>query len=265
MSYDTLDLTVDARGVAYVTMNRPDKRNALSAQMMDDLTDLAQTLGADAATRAIVLSGHGKAFCAGGDLEWMKTQINANRATRIAEAGRLADMLQALNTMPTPLIASIHGAALGGGIGIACVSDVAIADTTAKFGLTETKLGLVPATIGPYVIARMGEGFARRVFMSSRIFDAAEAEILGIIARHVDADDLDAAVEAEVAPYLSVAPNAVGAAKALARSLGTPIERQVIDDTIERLVDIWEGEEAAHGLDAFLNKTAPRWAAKPDD
>lgn len=264
MTYETLDVTTDARGVATVAMNRPDKRNALSAQMMDELTHMAQTLGADAATRAIILTGHGKVFCAGGDLDWMKQQIKADRADRMAEAGRIADMLQALNTMPTPLIGRIHGAALGGGVGIACVCDVAIADTDAKFGLTETRLGLIPATIGPYVIARMGEGFARRVFMSSRVFDAAEAQTFGIIARHVAYADLDAAIEAEVAPYLNVAPNAVGAAKALARSLGPTIDRDEIDKTIERLVNIWEGEEASHGLDAFLTKTPPRWAAKLD-
>jgi methylglutaconyl-CoA hydratase len=173
-------------------------------------------------------------------------------------------MLQALNTMSKPLIGRVQGDAFGGGVGMCCVCDAVVASDAAMFGLTETKLGLIPATIGPYVIARMGEGFARRVFMSSRIFDAAEAQTLGIIARHVDTGVLDAAIEAEVAPYLNVAPNAVGAAKALARSLGPVIERQAIDDTISRLVDIWEGEEAAHGLDAFLNKIAPRWASKSD-
>lgn len=263
MTYETLDVRLDPRGVATVNLNRPEKRNALSAQMMDDLTDMAQTVGASADTRAIVLTGHGSVFCAGGDLAWMRDQIAANRSTRIAEAGRLADMLTALNEMPTPLIGRIHGAALGGGVGIACVCDVAIAEDTAKFGLTETRLGLIPATIGPYVVARMGEGNARRVFMSSRIFDAAEAKDLRIIARHVPSADLDAAIEAEVAPYLSVAPKAVGSAKTLARSLGPVIDRETIDDTVERLAHIWEGEEAAHGLDAFLNKTPPRWA-KPD-
>ena len=138
MIYDTLDVTRDDRGVAYVTLNRSDKRNALSAKMMDELTNMAVTVGADDDTRAIVLSGEGKVFCAGGDLEWMKDQIVADRKKRMAEAGRLADMLDALNTMPTPLIGRIHGAALGGGIGIACVCDVAVAESNSKFGLTET-------------------------------------------------------------------------------------------------------------------------------
>lgn len=265
MTYETLDITFDDRGVAYVALNRPEKRNALSVRMMDELTDMATTIGRAEKIRAIVLSGQGKVFCAGGDLEWMKSQIAADRKTRIAEAGRLAGMLDALNTMSTPLIGRIHGAAMGGGVGIACVCDVAVAATSAKFGLTETRLGLIPATIGPYVIARMGEGFARRVFMSSRIFEADEASKLGIIANHVLAEDLDDAVEAEVAPYLTVAPKAVGTAKALARSLGPKIDRAAIDETVECLADIWDGEEAAHGLNAFLNKTPARWMKSSSD
>ena len=260
MSYETLNIRLDDRGVAYVTLNTPDKRNALSARMIADLTDMARTLGAQTTTRAVVLSGAGKVFCAGGDLNWMKAQIEADRETRMAEARKLAEMLNALNEMPSPLIGRIHGGAFGGGVGMACVCDVAIADAATKFGLTETRLGLIPATIGPYVLARMGEGRARRVFMSARIFDAAEAADLGIVAKAVAAEDLDAAVEAEVAPYLSVAPEAVGAAKALARALGPRIDAEVIDDTISRLADTWEGEEAAHGIAAFLAKEKARWA-----
>src|SRR5690606_8251865 len=146
----------------------------------------------------VVLAGAGKVFCAGGDLKWMQAQIGADRPAPMREARKLAEMLNALNEMPVPPIGRIHGGGLGGGVGIACVCDVAVADRATKFGLTETRLGLIPATIGPYVVARMGEGNARRIFMSSRIFDAAEAERLGIIAHAVAADDLDAAVEREV-------------------------------------------------------------------
>ena len=264
MAYETLDIRIDARGVAYVTLNAPDKRNALSARMIADLTDMAQTLGAEASTRAVVLAGAGKVFCAGGDLNWMKAQIEADRDTRMAEAKKLAMMLNALNEMPTPLIGRIHGGAFGGGVGMACVCDVAIADEATKFGLTETKLGLIPATIGPYVLARMGEGNARRVFMSARVFSAAEAVGLGVVAKAVPVDQLDDAVEAEVAPYLSVAPGAVGSAKALARALGPRIDPDVIDDTIKRLADTWEGEEATHGIASFLGKTPARWASEGD-
>ena len=262
MNYETLDVTLDARGVAYVALNAPDKRNALSAQMIADLTDMARNLGAKAETRAIVLSGKGKVFCAGGDLGWMKAQIEADRETRMKEARKLAEMLNALNEMPTPLIGRIHGGAFGGGVGMACVCDVSIADETCKFGLTETRLGLIPATIGPYVLARMGEGNARQVFMSARIFGAAEAERLGVVSRALPADQLDQAIEAEVGPYLSTAPQAVGSAKALARALGPKIDAEVIDDTIRRLADTWEGDEAALGIDAFLSKSSPWWVQK---
>lgn len=259
MTYETLDIRLDDRGVAYVTLNLPEKRNVLSAQMIAELTDMATTLGAARETPAIVLSGAGKVFCAGGDLAWMKAQIEADRPTRMREARKLAEMLNALNTMPTPLIGRIHGGAFGGGVGMACVCDVAIADEATKFGLTETRLGLIPATIGPYVIARMGEGNARRVFMSARLIAADEAASLGIVARSVPSANLDDAIEAEVTPYLSVAPGAVGAAKALARALGPRIDSEVIDDTIRRLADTWEEDEARQGIKAFFAKTNAPW------
>jgi methylglutaconyl-CoA hydratase len=258
--YKTLTIDLDARGVAYVALDRPEKRNALSAEMIADLTDMAETLGANAETRAIVLSGAGDVFCAGADLGWMRDQIAADRSGRMVQARKLAEMLQALNTMPTPLIGRLNGGAFGGGVGLACVCDVALAETGTKFGLTETRLGIIPATIGPYVMARIGEGMARRIFMSARIFGAEEARALGLVARVADSQDLDAAVEAEVAPYLAVAPGGVGAAKSYIRALGPVIDDAIIDKSISRLADIWEGEEAMHGIDAFLSKTKPRWA-----
>ncbi len=259
-SYNTLAVDMDADGVAHVALNRPEKRNALSAEMIAELTDFAGTIGAAKATRAVVLSGRGEVFCAGADLAWMHAQIKADRAGRMAEARKLAQMLRALNEMPTPLIAHIHGGAFGGGVGLACICDVALAETGTKFGLTETRLGLIPATIGPYVIARLGEGRARRVFMSARIFGADEAANLGIVARVVTADAMDDAVATEVAPYLNVASGAVGRAKALARMLGPRIDDAVIDATISHLADSWETEDAREGIDAFLGKRAPRWA-----
>lgn len=259
--YSSLRITRDARGVAYAALNAPDKRNALSAQMIADLTDLAADLGSDPRVRVVVLSGAGSTFCAGGDLAWMKAQIEADRATRMVEATKLARMLRVLNEMPKPLIGRIHGGAYGGGVGMAAICDCAVAADTTRFGLTETKLGLIPATISPYVIARMGEGAARQVFMSARIFDAADAQRLGLIARAVPEPDLDAAVEAEVLPYLATAPGAVARAKALARSLGPRIDDALIARTIEALADAWETDEARQGIAAFLAKSAPPWVA----
>ena len=190
----------------------------------------------------------------------MKAQFAATRARRIDEAGRLAAMLRALNELPKPLVGRINGQAYGGGIGIVAVCDVAVAAAGARFGLTEARLGLIPATISPYVVARMGEGKARRVFMSARLFDAEEACRLDLVARVVQPGELDAAVEAEVKPYLAAAPGAVAASKALARRLGPVIDDAVIADTVARLADTWEGDEAQAGVLAFLDKRRPPWA-----
>lgn len=258
---DLIRVEIDARGIATLTLTRAEKHNALSAEMIADLTEAAGVLGRDEAVRAVILAAEGKSFCAGGDLGWMQAQMAADAATRAAEARKLAEMLQALNTLPKPLIARIHGNAFGGGVGMACVADVAVAADTARFGLTETKLGLTPATIAPYVLARMGESMARRVFMSARLFDAAEAVTLGVIARAVPAADLDAAIEAEVAPYLACAPGAVAEAKALTRRFGTPIDDAAIDETVAALTRRWESPESAEGIAAFFEKRSPAWSA----
>ncbi|WP_299932678.1 crotonase/enoyl-CoA hydratase family protein [uncultured Pelagimonas sp.] len=257
--FETIDIQIDARGVATLTLNRADKHNAMSAQMIAELTDAAEQLGGDDAVRVVILTGAGRSFCAGGDLRWMQDQMAADAKTRFVEAKKLAMMLKALNEMPKPLIGRVQGQAFGGGVGMASVCDVAIGVEGAKFGLTETKLGLIPATIGPYVLARLGEAMARRVFMSARIFKADEAVTLGLLAKAVTADELDAAVEAEVAPYLSVAPGAVAEAKRFTRWLGMPITEEVIDQTIQGLVDRWEGEEAQEGIGAFFDKRKPVW------
>lgn len=256
---ETLRIETDARGVATLRLARPEKHNALNATMIGELTTAAGRLGRDPAVRAIVLAAEGESFCAGGDLGWMQAQMAADGPTRAAEATRLAMMLQALNTCPKPLIGRVQGNAFGGGVGLMAVCDVAIGASTARFGLTETRLGLIPATIGPYVLARMGEAMARRVFMSARLFDAEEALTLGLLARAVPPGSLDAAVEAEVAPYLSCAPGAVAEAKALARRLGPRIDAEVISASVDALVRRWESAEAAEGIAAFFAHRAPAW------
>lgn len=260
MSFETLTLAVDARGVATLTLNRPEKHNALSAQMLQELRAAADQLSADAEIRAVVLAAAGKSFCAGGDLAWMRAQFDANRAERMAEARKLAFMLQAFNTLPKPLIGKVQGPAFGGGVGLMSVCDVVVSVDTARFGFTETKLGLIPATISPYVLARMGEGRARRVFMSSRLFDCNEAIELGLVAKQVAADVLDEAVDSEVRPYLTVSADAVAASKALARSLGAVIDEEVIEGTVARLADCWENPATREGIAAFFEKRKPDWS-----
>jgi methylglutaconyl-CoA hydratase len=257
--FETLLLETDPRGVTTLTLNRPDKHNAMSGPMIAELTEAARRLSQDGGTRVVVLTGAGKSFCAGGDLGWMRDQMGMDIATRSAEARKLATMLGALNSLPKPLIGALQGNAFGGGVGLACVCDVAIGVEDAKLGLTETRLGLIPATIGPYVLARMGEGAARQVFMSARIFDAAEAQRLGILSRVVDSDALSAATEAEVTPYLSCAPGAVAAAKALARALGSPVTEAEVDHSIAALAERWNDPEAEEGIAAFFEKRKPSW------
>jgi len=256
---ETIRVETDARGVATLTLARAEKHNALSGEMIAEITAAAQALGAEDAVRVVVLAAEGKSFCAGGDLGWMRAQMAADAATRAAEARKLAEMLEALNSLPKPLIGQVQGNAFGGGVGMACVCDVTIGVETARFGLETLWLGLIPATIGPHVIARMGVAMARRVFMSARLFDADEAVTLGVLARAVPAAELEAAVAAEVAPYLACAPGAVAEAKALARSLGPRIDPQVIDASIAALVARWESAEAAEGIAAFFDKRAPDW------
>ncbi|MBY6065135.1 crotonase/enoyl-CoA hydratase family protein [Leisingera aquaemixtae] len=257
--FETITLDTDARGVCTLTLNRAEKHNAMSGQMLQELTQAAKRLAGDETVRVVVLTGAGKSFCAGGDLAWMRAQMDADAETRAREARVLAEMLMALNTLPKPLIGAVQGNAFGGGVGMASVCDVAIGADHLKMGLTETKLGLIPATIGPYVIARMGEAKARRVFMSARLFGAAEAVELGLLAKAVPADQLAEAVEAEVAPYLNCAPGAVAAAKKLARDLGPRLDDSVIDHTIKALVERWEGPEAGEGIAAFFEKRKPAW------
>lgn len=257
--FETISISADERGVATLTLDRAEKHNALSGQMITELTQAASQLGQDGSVRVVVLAAAGKTFCAGGDLGWMQDQMAADKATRFVEARKLAEMLQALNTMPKPLIGALQGNAFGGGVGMAAVCDVAIGVDSLKMGLTETRLGLIPATIGPYVIARMGEARARRVFMSARLFDAPEAVDLGLLAKAVPSEQLAAAIEEEVRPYLSCAPGAVASAKALVRTLGPCIDDATIDQTINELVERWETEEAREGIAAFFEKRKPAW------
>lgn len=256
----TIVVTIDGRGVANLTLDRPDKHNALSSEMIEELADAARSLATNGAVRAIILGANGKSFCAGGDLNWMRQQMTAPAKVRAREARKLAEMLQVLNTLPKPLIGRVHANAFGGGIGLACICDVVIADDRARFGLTETRLGLIPATIGPYVVARMGEAHARQVFMSSRLFDCADAVRLGIVSRMVSADELDRAVEAEVTPYLACAPGAVAQAKALTRRLGPVIDGALIDETIQALIERWKSPESEEGIAAFFEKRPAQWA-----
>ncbi|MBS0124279.1 crotonase/enoyl-CoA hydratase family protein [Thetidibacter halocola] len=257
-----IEETRDGRGVASLWLARADKHNALSAQMLTELQDAAGRLAQDDSVRVVVLAARGPSFCAGGDLAWMREQFEMETATRRRESARIAQALGALHALPQPLIGRVQGNAFGGGLGLMAVCDVCIGVTGLKFGFTETRLGLIPANIGPYVIARMGAVRASRVFMNARVFGAEEAVSLDLLARVVGAEALDEAVEAEVAPYLACAPGAVREAKALLRSLAGAVRTEDVDAAIDALARRWESAEAQAGIAAFFDKRPAPWSGQ---
>lgn len=259
MTCETIVVSTDADGIATLRLNRPEKHNTLSGRMIAELTDAAAAAGADPAVRMVVLTGTGDSFCAGGDLAWMQAQVAGDAASRRKAATGLAMMLHELNALPKPLIGRINGQAFGGGVGLMAVCDAAIGVTGAQFGLTETRLGLIPATIGPYVLARIGGTAARRYLMASRVFDADTACRIGLLADVVPASGLDQAILAETTPYLACAPGAVAAAKALIRRLTGAPDPDMIAETVGLLVKRWESAEAAEGIAAFFEKRPPVW------
>ncbi len=252
MPYSTIKVTTDARGIATLTLARPEKHNAMNHEMMVEITDASQTLGADDTVHAVILSAQGKSFCAGGDLNWMRAQAEQDHAGKIAEAHVLANMLATLNALPKPLIGRIEGNTYGGGIGMMAVCDIVVAVDGLRFALTETKLGLIPATIGPFVLRRMSETYARQVFFTAKTFGTELALRSGLVSSVCAADAMDAAIEAEIKPILQTAPGAVAEAKRLLQQMqGRDVERD-IELTVNALADRWETKEAQLRIAAFL-------------
>lgn len=259
--FKTITLDEDKRGVATLTLRRADKHNALNAQMISELTAAAGLIAESPSMRVIILAGEGRSFCAGGDLNWMRAQMDKPEQERIKEGMTLAAMLRALDDLPKPLIAKVQGNAFGGGVGMMCVADIVIAADHIKFALTETRLGLIPATIGPYVVRRLGEGNARRCFMNSKVFQAEDGLHLGLISRVVPASALADTVMSEAESFLSCAPGAVKDAKALAKYLARTSD-DTMDYTTDRLAERWADPESSEGTRAFFEKRKPGWSVE---
>ena len=259
MDFETLTLEVDARGVARLVLHRPEKHNALNAALIRDLTRAAALLAQDSAVRVVVLTGAGASFCAGGDIGWFRDTAALDRAGRVAQSADLGHMLAALAHLPKPLIGRINGPAYGGGVGMIAVCDVAIGAEEARFGLTEVRLGLIPANISPHVIARIGAARARATMLSGALFDAVHAERIGLLDRAVPMADLDQAVEDVVAAHLEAAPGAVAATKALIRDVVATAPADHVALTSARLADAWESAEGQTGIAAFLARQTPPW------
>jgi methylglutaconyl-CoA hydratase len=255
----TLDITRDG-AVARVWLNRPDVRNAFNDAVIAELTAAFRELGADASLRAIVLGGHGKAFCAGGDLNWMRAMADYSWEQNRADARALADMLWTLYTCPVPLVGRVHGDCYAGGVGLAAVCDVLVAADGMHFCLSEARLGLLPATIGPYVVRALGQQASRRYFVTAERFGAAEAHRLGFVHELAHPETIDATVDAIVQTLVANGPAAVKASKQLVRDLaGAPLTPELRADTARRIADIRASDEGRDGVQSFLNKRKPSW------
>jgi len=256
---NTLDIQIQGR-VARVFLNRTEVRNAFNDSVITELADTFTRLGNDPGLRAIVLGGHGKAFCAGADLNWMKSMAGYGWEDNRADATRLAEMLWAVYACPLPVVGRLQGDCYAGGMGLAACCDVLVASDGMHFCLSEAKLGLLPATISPYVIRAMGEQAARRYFVTAERFSAAQAHAMGFVHEVVSADALDAKVDEITALLVANGPAAVKACKRLVQDFaGREITQDLRAETARRIADIRASDEGREGVQAFLNKREPAW------
>ena len=257
--FETLEIEQHG-GIATLWMNRPDKHNAFNAQVIADLTAACAQLDADSAVRVMVLAGRGKSFSAGADLNWMKAAGEASVEDNLADARKLAGMLRALAEMNTPTIARVHGAALGGGMGLAAACDICVASENAFFATSEVKFGIIPSAISPYVIRAIGARQSYRYFQSAERISAARAAEIGLAHEAVAVDALDDKVAEIVAALLQGGPKSQAAAKALIRAVADrPVDDAMVEDTSQRIAGLRATPEAKEGLSAFLDKRPAAW------
>lgn len=244
---------------AIVTLNRPQVRNALNAQLIAELTDVFTALRSDERLHGVILTGEGKAFCAGADVHMMQEAITYTEDQNVEDALRLSDMLRTINTFPCPVIARINGDALGGGVGLTAVCDIVIAAEGARFAFSEVKLGIAPAVISPFAIRKIGENMARVLFVTGERFSAARAHEIGLVHSVVPAEHLDDAVNRAANELVSGAPQAIRACKALALEIGQMNKENVRLHTAETIARLRVSPEGQEGLRAFLEKRSPQW------
>ncbi len=260
MANKTVNTEIDPRGVATVTMNRPEKHNAFDDAIIAELREAFDALAQRDDVRVVILASQGRNFSAGADLGWMKRMAEYDFGHNLKDAELLAGMLKSLHDLPQPTIARVQGAAFGGAVGLVSCCDMAVAAESASFSLSEVKIGLIPATISPYVIKAVGERAARRYFTTAERFSAAEAHRLGLASECVADDQLDSAVDVLVDAILSNGPEAVRAAKDLVISVADrEISAELIEDTCVRIAHIRVSEEGQEGLAAFLSRRSPNW------
>ena len=243
-----------------ITLSRPEVRNAFNDEVIAELTQAFQTAAASAETRAVVLAAEGPAFCAGADLNWMRRMADYTRTENLADAAKLAEMLRVMYACPKPTIARIQGDVVAGGMGLVAACDMAVAVDSAGFCLSEVKLGLIPATISPYVIRAMGARAAHRYFLTAERFSAQEAHRIGFVHEVVPAEQLDAKVAEVVKALVNASPNAVRSCKELVQTVAErEIDGTLIAHTVEGIADIRSSSEGKEGVQSFLQKRKPNW------
>ena len=258
MPYQHL-LTQRDGSIERLILNRADVRNAFNGRMVAELTAWAEAIAGDAGVLVIVMSGAGPTFCAGADIGWMAKTVEYTEAENVADAERASRMFAAIDQLPAPVIGRVHGAAIGGGAGLAAVCDVVVAEEHATFGFTEVKLGLIPAVISPFVLAKIGRSAARELFLTGRRFTAQHALDIGLVHTVVPPEHLDAAVDAVVRELLSAGPEAVAAVKRLIADVEAADRTQVSAMTATALAKRRVSAEGQEGLRAFLQKRKPGW------
>jgi len=264
MTTPTLEINRRSAHVAEVWLNRPDVRNAFNEHVIAELGAAFATLGDEPQLRVIVLGGRGKAFCAGADLSWMREMAGYTWERNRSDAQALADMLWLIYRCPVPVVGRVHADCYAGGVGLAAVCDVLVAADGANFCLSEARLGLLPATISPYVIRAMGEQAARRYFVTAERFSAAQAHAMGFVHEVCAAETLDATVDEIVAALVANGPMALRACKTLVQDMaGQPITAALRGETARRIADIRASDEGREGVQSFLNKRAPAWLDVP--
>ena len=250
-----------AGAVEYLTLNRPEVRNAFNEDVIAELTAWAAQTHADRSVRVVVIAGSGPTFSAGADVQWMAKTVAYTHEENLRDAAAASRMFGALNTLPVPLIGRVHGAALGGGAGLAAVCDIVVAEESAVFGFTEVKLGILPAVISPFSLAKIGRSAARELFLTGARFQAARAREIGLVHAVVPAAQLDATVDAYVRELLTAAPEAVAAAKALIREVWARPLEEARPLTAAAIATRRVSAEGQEGLRAFLEKRKPSWTA----
>lgn len=256
--YETIQVTV-SNGTARIALNRPDVHNAFNDTLLGELADAVRHSARDPQVRVLVLTGNGKSFCAGADLNWMKGVLEYTAEQNKQDAARLVDLLDLIEGCPKPVVGRINGAAVGGGVGLTAVCDIAIASSEAKFGFSEVKLGIIPAMISPYVLRKTGRGPARELFLTGDRFDAGRARDIGLVNDVVPPEKLDEAVNARVASILTSAPGALAEAKKLIALVPDMEASEAREYTLTRIAELRASFEGQEGMRAFLEKRKPEW------